>query len=175
MTTFRHIRAVAFDVGGTLMYEDSIQTRSLRPMPMAAYALETLAPYATLVVASNVNYTAEHTAALLERMRLRQFFSHIYTSQTTTAMKPQAAYFEYILRDLNLQPDQVVMVGDTYYADISGAKRAGLWTIWLTGSTTEAEDADVVISGLRGAPPAVAWIDEQAANAAEARNRPALP
>ena len=175
MTGFRHIRAVAFDLGGTLMQEDFQQTRSLRTLPFAEAALEALAPHARLVVATNSNYSAEHTGALLERMHLRPYISHIFTAQTAIAMKPQPAYFHFVLDSLGLQPDEVVMIGDTYYADISGAKRCGLWTVWLTHSATEAPDADAVISGLRGAPPAVAWIDGLAAQAAEDRDRPALP
>jgi len=175
MTGFRHIRAVAFDLGGTLMREDFQQTRSLRTLPFADVALEALAPHALLVIATNSNYSAEHTGALLERLRLRPYISHIFTSQTAIAMKPQAAYFEFMLNALALQPAEVVMIGDSYYADISGAKRCGLWTVWLTHSATEAPDADAVISGLRGAPAAVAWIDGLAAQAAENRGRPALP
>jgi HAD superfamily hydrolase (TIGR01662 family) len=175
MSAFRHIRAIAFDMGGTLMREDFAQTRSLRTTPFAEAALEALAPYAMLVVATNSNYTAEHTGALLERLHLRPFISHIFTSQTTIAMKPQPAYFQHMLTTLDVRPDQMVMVGDSYFADIAGAKRCGLWTVWLTDAATEAPDADAVISGLRGAPPAVAWLDEVAAEASEARNRPALP
>lgn len=176
MTTgFHHIRAVAFDLGGTLMREDYAQTRSLRTMPFAEAALEALAPHALLVLATNSNYSAEHTGALLERLRLRPYIGRIFTSTTAGAMKPHPDYFRHMLNELGLQPDEMVMVGDTYFADISGAKRCGLWTVWLTDAATEAPDADAVISGLRGAPPAIAWLDEVAAQAAENRDRPALP
>lgn len=175
MTGFRHLRAVAFDLGGTLMREDYAQTHSLRTLPFADAALEALAPHATLVVATNSNYSAEHTGALLERLRLRPYISQIFTSRTVGAMKPQSAYFQHILSALGLQPDEMVMVGDSYYADITGAKLCGLWTVWLTQSATQAPDADAVISGLRGAPPAIAWLDDVAAQAASNRNRPTLP
>jgi HAD superfamily hydrolase (TIGR01662 family) len=175
MTQLRHIRAIAFDMGGTLFHEDYAATRSLRTTPFAEHVLEQLSHYATLVVATNSNYSEGQIGNLLERLHIRPYFSHIFTSQTVVAMKPQPHYFEFMLRELALAPDQVIMVGDTYLQDIAGAKRAGLWTIWLTGSASEAPDADAVISGLRGAPPAIAWIDGMAADAAEQANRPRLP
>ena len=175
MTGFRHIRAVAFDLGGTLMREDYAQTRSLRTMPFAEAALEALAPHAALAVATNTNGSADYAGALLDRLRLRPFFQHIVTAQSAGAMKPHPEFYAHLLVALHMEPDEVVMIGDSYFADISGAKRAGLWTVWLTDEATEAPDADAVISGLRGAPPAVAWLDEVAAEAAESRNRPALP
>lgn len=175
MTGFQHIRAIAFDMGGTLMREDYATTRSLRTLPFAEMAVEALAPHAMLVVATNLNTSEAHTGALLERLRLRPYFQHIFTSQTVGAMKPNPAYFEAMLAALGLQPDEMVMIGDSYLSDIAGAKQAGLWTIWLTDDATEAPDADAVISGLRGAPPAVAWLDGVATEAAEARNRPSLP
>jgi HAD superfamily hydrolase (TIGR01662 family) len=175
MTGFRHLRAIAFDLGGTLMHEDYAQTHSLRTIPFAEAALEALAPHAMLVIATNSNTSVEYTGALLERLRLRPYFQHIFTSRSAGAMKPNPEYYRHMLGALKLEPDQMVMIGDTYFADISGAKLCGLWTVWLTHAATEAPDADAVISGLRGAPPAVAWLDEVAAQAAEARNRPALP
>ena len=175
MTGFRHIRAVAFDLGGTLMQEHFHQTRSLRTLPFAEAALEALAPHALLVVATNSNYSAEHTAALLDRMHIRPYFQHIFTSQTTDSMKPLAPYFRFMLQTLALQPHEVVMVGDSYFHDIEGAKWQGLWTVWLSDSQTDAADADVVISGMRGLPPAVAWLDQRATEAADSANRPALP
>jgi HAD superfamily hydrolase (TIGR01662 family) len=175
MTELRHIRAIAFDMGGTLFHEDYAATRSLRTTPFAEHAIEQLSHHATLVVATNSNYSEGQIGNLLERLHMRPYFSHIFTSQTTVAMKPQPHYFETMLRELELTPDQMIMVGDSYLQDIAGAKRAGLWTIWLTSSATEAPEADAVISGLRGAPPAVAWIDELAAAAAKGANRPTLP
>ncbi|MFN8379863.1 MAG: HAD-IIIA family hydrolase [Anaerolineae bacterium] len=175
MTGFQHIRAVAFDMGGTLMREDYAQTHSLRTMPFAETVLEALAPHAQLVVATNNNTSVEYTGALLERLRIRHFFSQIFTSKTAGAMKPHPDFFHHMLNELSLQSDEVVMIGDSYFADISGAKRCGLWTVWLTEDAPIAPDADAVISGLRGAPPAVAWLDEVATKAAEDRDRPALP
>ena len=54
------------------------------------------------------------------------------------------------------------MVGDDYWRDISGAKAAGMRTIWLTPSpTTEETDADVVIDSMQQLVDAVATLDSQ--------------
>jgi putative hydrolase of the HAD superfamily len=47
------------------------------------------------------------------------------------AAKPAAAAFEAAARGLGLQPEQIVHVGDDLLADVAGAARAGMGTIWV--------------------------------------------
>ncbi len=43
--------------------------------------------------------------------------------------KPFKSYYTSALKDLNLQPHEVAMIGDRYLQDILGANRAGIYTI----------------------------------------------
>jgi HAD superfamily hydrolase (TIGR01450 family) len=46
--------------------------------------------------------------------------------------KPEPHVFQVALERLGLAPQSVVMVGDSIHADICGAQRVGLRTIWMT-------------------------------------------
>lgn len=62
----------------------------------------------------------------LESAGLLPFFSQIFTSEKTGAAKPDRAFFEYAWQELG-QPDKtrVLMVGDSFSADIEGALKFG--------------------------------------------------
>ena len=45
--------------------------------------------------------------------------------------KPSRRYFKKVLRHFNAQPHEVAMVGDKLIADMWGAKRAGMVTVWV--------------------------------------------
>jgi putative hydrolase of the HAD superfamily len=53
------------------------------------------------------------------------------SSARTGIRKPDPAAFAPILKAWDLDPESVVMVGDTLDADILGAERAGMRSIWL--------------------------------------------
>ena len=76
--------------------------------------------------------------------------------------KPSPDFFAGILQELEIAAIDCIMVGDDYWRDISGAKAAGMRTIWLTPSpTTEETDADVVIDSMQQLVDAVATLDSQ--------------
>jgi FMN phosphatase YigB (HAD superfamily) len=45
--------------------------------------------------------------------------------------KPHPELFEKALRTLNVEPQHVLMVGDSPLADIEGARQVGLETAWI--------------------------------------------
>lgn len=45
--------------------------------------------------------------------------------------KPQRRFFRQVIRHFGAQPHQIAMIGDKLYADIYGAKRMGLVTVWV--------------------------------------------
>ena len=45
--------------------------------------------------------------------------------------KPEPPLFRQTLARLGVEPSQAVMVGDSLFSDIAGARRAGLFAIWL--------------------------------------------
>lgn len=45
--------------------------------------------------------------------------------------KPRRKYFEQVLRHFGGKPAQIAMIGDKLFADMWGAKRMGMTTVWV--------------------------------------------
>jgi len=69
---------------------------------------------------------------LLERFNLTPYFEFIVTSAGCGYRKPHPKIFQLALEKANARGDEVVMVGDTLNADILGANRIGMYSIWIT-------------------------------------------
>lgn len=69
---------------------------------------------------------------LVDKAELRPYLDFVITSAAFGQRKPAPAIFHAALTRWNLSPPQVAMVGDTLSADILGANRAGLFSIWIT-------------------------------------------
>lgn len=50
---------------------------------------------------------------------------------TLTNRKPQRRFFDQVIRHFGAKPQEIAMVGDKLMADIWGAKRAGMVTVWV--------------------------------------------
>ena len=68
---------------------------------------------------------------LIDKNDLRHYFSFIRSSASAGLRKPHPHIFEEALRDLSLFPEQCVMVGDTLDADIKGANKLGIYSVWI--------------------------------------------
>ncbi len=148
---------MVFDFGDTLM-------RDLRfPGPMAhwprveavqgvAEALERLSQQFLCCVASGaVLSDGVLMGQALERVGLRRFFRHFWTSKELGASKPEPAFYLAVLERLALPAPECVMVGDDYHKDIVPARAVGMRTVWLTDQPrAQAAAADVVIPSMTG-------------------------
>lgn len=67
----------------------------------------------------------------LERLGLSEFLEFALTSGEVSSWKPDPRIFAYALRRLGMQPGDAVYIGDNYYADVIGAKRAGIRPVLL--------------------------------------------
>lgn len=65
-------------------------------------------------------------------------FEFITSLETMHFGKPQAEYYAEIVGRLGVEPDEAIMVGDNWEADLVGAAEAGLHTYWIAGSGAEA-------------------------------------
>jgi HAD superfamily phosphatase (TIGR01668 family) len=50
---------------------------------------------------------------------------------TLFVRKPQRRFFDRVIRHFDAKPHEIAMVGDKLVADMFGAKRAGLMTVWV--------------------------------------------
>ena len=69
---------------------------------------------------------------LVDNAQLRPYFDFILTSAKVGVRKPSPRIFEAALAFWKARPEQVVMVGDTVTADIAGANRLGIASVWIT-------------------------------------------
>lgn len=68
---------------------------------------------------------------LVDRFGFRPWLNPALSSAGTGVRKPDPVAFAPILAAWGLPPKSVVMVGDTLDADILGAQRAGMQSVWL--------------------------------------------
>ena len=71
-----------------------------------------------------------------QALGLSQYFSCVLVSDAIGLRKPQAEIFQLACQQLNVLPEQCIMIGDNEIADIQGAKNVGMQTI-LFNSTQE--------------------------------------
>ncbi|KAA0990258.1 YjjG family noncanonical pyrimidine nucleotidase [Dyadobacter aurulentus] len=63
--------------------------------------------------------------------QISHFFDNMITFDTANAKKPDRQIFEYAMETANTSPEECVMVGDNWVADIMGAKQVGIDTVYL--------------------------------------------
>jgi FMN phosphatase YigB (HAD superfamily) len=64
--------------------------------------------------------------ALLDEHGIGEFFDFSLPAGEVQVWKPDPGIFDHALRRVNLSPREAVYVGDNYYADVVGSRRAGL-------------------------------------------------
>ena len=63
---------------------------------------------------------------VLKEHGIDEFFDFSLAAGEVNVFKPEPGLFEHALQRLNLSPQEAIYVGDNYYADVVGARRAGL-------------------------------------------------
>ena len=78
---------------------------------------------------------------LVDKADLRPYFDRILSSASAGIRKPHPRIFQMVLDEWEIEPSRAAMIGDSLSADILGAHRAGLFSIWITkhvvGSTNQ--------------------------------------
>ena len=62
----------------------------------------------------------------LDTHGLSEFFPYSLSGGEVDSYKPEPGIFEHALKQMNVTAPETVYVGDNYYADVVGARRAGL-------------------------------------------------
>ncbi|NDJ63291.1 MAG: HAD family hydrolase [Chloroflexi bacterium] len=160
----QHIKAVAFDLGGTLLDIARLSVQGAPPYTVIPGVVETLAALEGRViccVASNSELAGHVLARDMAAVGISGYFTQVFTSHSIGVGKPNPRFFRALLSTLEIAPGACVMIGDSYPADIVGAKAVGMHTIWYAPRTTAAQtpDADVVITSMGGVIPALEQIE----------------
>lgn len=76
----------------------------------------------------------------LQKMRgsgIFHYFSKIVTNEVAGARKPSKKIFEYALQAANCKPQDAIMVGDSFEADILGSQSVGMKAIYFAHQNPE--------------------------------------
>jgi putative hydrolase of the HAD superfamily len=108
----------------------ALRERSQRFLPGAREALEALRR-AVPALALVTNGAAAAQRRKLARFGLEGFFDHVQIEGEFGAGKPEPAVYEHVLARLAVRPDECLMVGNDFEADVLGAQHAGLHAAWV--------------------------------------------
>ena len=67
----------------------------------------------------------------LEKSNIAHYFHNIVTSESVGVKKPNPIIFNHALKLANTTPENSMMIGDNYEADILGAHQIGMKTIFF--------------------------------------------
>jgi HAD superfamily hydrolase (TIGR01549 family) len=67
----------------------------------------------------------------LEALGIRSYFEYSLAAGTIDAWKPDPLIFQHALTEMNIKSEQAVYVGDNYFADVVGARNAGIQPILI--------------------------------------------
>lgn len=91
----------------------------------------------------------------LARFGIRDVFTDVTTSASAGYYKGRPELFWHASRQLGVEPDRVVHVGDSFKWDVGGARRAGMHAVWYRTGASRPEDEpatpDLTVDTLEGA------------------------
>lgn len=168
------IRAVFFDLGDTLVAEESVGGKHLseatpQKLPYLNEVLTELKRrgYKLGVITNTVTSREEHVRIALRRIDVEKYFDIVVTSVDVGFNKPDPRIFQTALKAVNVKPEEAVMVGNRIAADILGGNRIGMKTIlykwnerYLNEIKTPEEQPIRVINSLKELPKILAEIEK---------------
>lgn len=84
----------------------------------------------------------------LVNSKIDHFFEAVVTSESAGVKKPHSKIFKYAFAKANTTPQQSIMIGDTYEADIVGAENVGMHTICFNYHKLVLPETNIVINTL---------------------------
>lgn len=143
---------LGIDANGPLFENDFrlAFSRSKQIVGGAYDILEYLSKKYTVCAASNASGWQQNKR--LRNADMMKYISHMFISEDVGAPKPQKEFFDICLERLgNIPKDEVILIGDSLSADISGGIAYGIKTIWFNYDNAPVPDdlkADHVVYSL---------------------------
>ncbi len=75
-----------------------------------------------------------NTRGWCDEYNLTSLLDVIIDSTVFGKIKPDPSIFQAALSELGVNPEEAIYVGDSYTADMVGAKKVGMWTAWMIGN-----------------------------------------
>lgn len=106
--------------------------------------------FITCLASSAVDSDAELMGLALERVGIRGYFTHLFTSKELGYKKPDSKFFLEITSRIGVNPSECIMIGNDYEKDIIPAKMVGMKTIFYTevGIAGPKQLADIIIHSM---------------------------
>lgn len=82
-------------------------------------------------IAVVTNNVVSEQVAKLRRLELESFVDALVVSEAVGISKPAPGIFSHALAQLGAAPEDAVMLGDSWSADIEGARGAGIHAVWF--------------------------------------------
>jgi putative hydrolase of the HAD superfamily len=79
----------------------------------------------------------------LEKIGIRHIFDCVVISDEVGYRKPDPRIFEIALKLLNRKPEECLHIGDSYNADVIGAKKAGFQACWFNTDREQMPEVDI--------------------------------
>ena len=129
----------------------SCYLKSWRTVQGATELLTAVSAQVPIGIVSN-NLVAEQQEKI-RHCRLEPYLSAVVISEQAGVAKPDPAIFRIAVQQLACDPKETVMIGDSWAADIAGARAAGLRAIWLNRTGDPSPDPDAPVPEIRALEP----------------------
>ena len=121
--------ATAADVDDFVRVNQGHYPRLRQPVAGALALLQALKPDYRIGIVTN-NRTEEQVDKL-EFLQMTLLVDALITSEEVGVLKPAPRIFEVAMQRLGARPEETVLVGDNWHADVLGALNAGIRPLWL--------------------------------------------
>jgi len=95
--------------------------------PETNLVLDALRPKYKLFIGS----TSDHAPLMNDIQRNGIQVNKVFTSEYLKVYKPEKEFYQLILDELKMQPEEVIFVGDSLEDDVFGPASLGIKTIWI--------------------------------------------
>lgn len=106
--------------------------------PDSREAIERMQKHVSVVVGS----TTDTWSVTVDLERAGIVPDRIFTSESMRVYKPKKAFYEIILKELDLGPEEVLFAGDSLTDDVFGPRRVGMYTCWITRKQEKLKEGD---------------------------------
>ncbi len=117
-----------------IQFLEMLPTKTLL-IPYAKELLDYLSAKYPLTIVSNGFIEVQYKK--MRNCNLEQYFTHVVLSEAAKALKPDKRIFEYALGLNGAKASETIMIGDSYEADVVGAKNAGIDQIYFNPTIIE--------------------------------------
>lgn len=132
------MKAIVFDWGDTVMRNFPDKQGPMYTwdtvlwVPGMKNVLESLKNNYILVIATNAGESdTDAMKRALRRIDAEKYFRYFFSSKDLGVEKPDKRFFLRIAENIDVEPEDMMMVGNSYEKDIIGASIAGMKTVYF--------------------------------------------